>query len=82
MWAWDAVAPGRSAAGTCADEQRAQRAAEAWMLANGADSARLEQVNLTLAAGTLLMSYERTGVARTACRHGNGHITWSDRPAQ
>ncbi len=80
MWTWDAFAPGRSGGGASDDEQRARQAAEAWMRANQAETASLDQVRLALGSGSLLTHYERTGIRLAAERHRNGRITW--RPPQ
>jgi hypothetical protein len=61
MWAWESSAPGAAASGVCADADSAQRAASAWMRANGADAGLLEEVLLVLGAGSLLTRHERTG---------------------
>lgn len=46
IWTWDASVPGCRAAGTCHDEQRAMRAAEAWMREHSATAARVAPVRL------------------------------------
>ena len=82
MWSWDASVPGRSGGGACHDEQQARRAAEAWMRANRAGTASLDQVRLALGSGNLLTHYERTGIRLAARRHRNGRITWAPRRAK
>jgi hypothetical protein len=76
MWAWESSAPGAAASGVCADAGSAQRAASAWMRANGADAGLLEEVLLVLGAGGLLTRHERTGRVLRARRYRDGWIRW------
>jgi hypothetical protein len=75
MWEWDCSVPGRSAGGACHDEQRALRAAEAWMREHRAAAARVAPVRLDVMG----CAYVPAGQAFEAARHGNNQITW--RPA-
>lgn len=77
LWSWSAVAPEAAASGICGDIGRARRAASDWMRAYGADTALLEEVRLTIGAGSLLPHHERTGVALRGRRYRDGRVRWS-----
>jgi hypothetical protein len=72
MWTWDCSVPGRSAAGACHDEQRALRAAEAWMREHRAAAARVAPVRLDV----MESGYVPAGLPLEAVRHGNDRISW------
>lgn len=77
MWTWDSSAPAAAGSGVCGEVGQAQRAASAWMRANGADSGTVEQVRLAVGAGNLLTRHEPTGVILRARRYRNGRVRWA-----
>lgn len=77
LWTWDSSVPGAEGAGVCDDEDRAKRAAAAWMTAHGADSGVVELVRLAAGGRTMVPHHEPTGVTLRARRGRDGRVRWA-----
>jgi hypothetical protein len=75
VYTWAATADGSAALGVCASQHKARRAAAAWMRANRADRAVVEQRHLVTGAG-LGTSYSPADRRWTARLHKGGRVTW------
>lgn len=75
-WAWDGVAPGVTGCGVSDDEERARRAAEAWLAANPGGTALLGLARLDVGLRVLSSSWEPAGRQRRSRRLRGGRIGW------
>ncbi len=80
LWTWEVPAQRAGASGVCGEVGQAKRAAAAWMLAYGVDAGRVEQVRLSLGAGSLVTRHEPTGLVLRARLDEDGQVIWPDGP--
>jgi ABC-type sugar transport system substrate-binding protein len=79
-WEWEGAAAGRAGCGVSDDEDRARKAAEAWLNANPQGTAVLSAAWLADGATTLSAYWARTGRARRSQRLEDGRIVWARIP--
>jgi len=80
-WEWEAAAEGVTGCGVSDDEDRARKAAEAWLRANPEGTAVLGAARLAVGTTTLSAYWARAGRARRSRRLRDGRIVWARVPA-
>lgn len=81
-WQWEGAAPGVTGCGLSGDEERARRAAEAWLAANPAGTAQFGLACLSDDLRALSASWRPFGERRRSRRLPGGRITWGRVPAR
>jgi len=81
-WAWEATALGAGGCGVSDDEDRARRAAEAWLAAHPGAVAVIDTARLAYGTSTLAACWARDGRPARSRRLPDGRITWARVPAQ
>jgi hypothetical protein len=81
-WAWEGTAEGRAGCGVSDDEDRAQEAAEAWLMASQHGTALLGQAYLSDDMRALSASWRPVGEQKRARRLPDGRIAWARIPTR
>lgn len=77
VWLWDANGPATDGSGITDDEALARRAAEDYMLATKACTARVESAYTNIGLNTLTAGYRRTGKGWVAEKRRDGRVAWA-----